>query len=316
VKAIKDRGHIWQNNTESLKLLNMLTTIQFVKDWAQNVECSESERKFKRNILTVSCNLKSPLQLRPTIGTAKILKEVKPLYVSERDDDDTISLLSNGEGLILGTDKIEIEIEIEDENSSPSCSFAAPPRTPQQQQQYMGGNYFFGQNTTSMDENDCKNIVSFPLDDQDDSPSFSKETKDRSSSSPSSDRESHTEDISSVDIGTNMNIDIGIDDHRSLVETLQYEKSTLSQRCSDLEGWVSECYKAKMTMTMWCLWNRMEPERDDKAYLLDKCHYLKEGLLALQTDYDSKLDVMYRLCEHRGDCSKCQTRREDGKSEE
>jgi hypothetical protein len=202
------------------------------------------------------------------------------MYVNERDDEDTVSILSDDEGLALDT-RFEYD-ENDNENSGPSCASL------RQQQQYMGGNYFFRGNTI-VAENDCHEVVSFPTKEQTDrDPSEMRITESSSSSLPPS-----TSDA-------NNSAEASIDSHklRDLVEALKREKSALSQKCSELENLVSEsrrdhnCYKVKMTMAMGSLRIQMESERDDKAYLLSKCGHLKKELVSLRTDYDSKLGVI------------------------
>ena len=92
-----------------------------------------------KRILTVNNSRNSPAQLPPTNpGTLTIQKTFsKPMYVDERDDE-TISLLSDGDNFLLDT---HFEYD-ENDNSGPSCSFGGASL----QQQYMGENYFFRQN--------------------------------------------------------------------------------------------------------------------------------------------------------------------------
>ena len=263
----------------------MLSNLAFSKVHHPNVESPSPEKKSpdknllaskSKNILTVSYCQNSPEQLQPMVGgTASIFKEAKPLYIDERDDDDTVSVLSDGDGLLLDTNFSYNE----NENSGPSCTFGS--ENLRQEQQYIGGNYFFRQNTSAA-ENDCHDVVSFPSEDQNDQHSMEETAKGCSSLLPKS---------SSPDRNNP-------EDLRRLVETLQQEKSALSQKCSELETVVLEaqhdhnCYKAKMTMAMGSLQIQMESERDDKSYLLDKCQHLKKELQALRTDYDSKLGII------------------------
>jgi hypothetical protein len=241
--------------------------------------------------LTLSFSHNSPSQLWPTVGKPRICKDSKPFYVNERDDDETVSVLSDDEGLLLDT-PFGYDDSVNENIGRPSCSFGSKsirqqqPQQQQQQQQYMGGNYFFRQNT-GVDENDCHDvIVSLPLKEQDGlHHSSNEETKDDSSSS--------SPPLSCPDaINTEASIDENDDDEdlRHLVKTLRQERSALSQKCSELEGLVSgvrqvhNCYKAKMTMAMGRLRIQMESERDDNAYLQDKCHNLERELFALRSE--------------------------------
>ena len=96
-------------------------------------------------------------------------------------------------------------------------------------------------------------------------------------------------------------VSVGEGEFRQLIHMLREEKSALSQKCLELEKSISDarrdhnCYKAKMTIAMGSLRIQMESERDDKAYLLKKCQSLKEELLALKSNYDSKVDVISAL---------------------
>ena len=229
------------------------------------------------NILTVSYSENNPRQLRPELEIPRTSKDVKPLYVSSRDDEDTVSVLSDGEAFILNT---QIEYD-ENKNSGPSCTFASTILQQQQQQQYMGGNYFFRQNTNA-DENDSHDIVSYNPVDQ-------CEKMDPSSASPL---------LSSSSSNTNGTREASIDDLRNLVDALKGKNSALSQKCTDLENLVAStrryhnCYKAKTTMDIGNLRIHMESEREDKKYLLDKCRHLEKELHVLRTDYNSKLGIV------------------------
>merc|ERR1712032_202765 len=143
----------------------------------------------------------------------------------------------------------------------------------------MGGNYFFRQNG-SVTENDYRDvIVSFPSEDHADQQHYPNANNDHSHSltgflSP---------DASEIQASKGRSEDL-----QNLVETLRQEKFALSKKCSELETLVSEtrhdhnCYKAKMTMAMGSLRIQMESERDDKAYLLDKCQQLKTEFTQLR----------------------------------
>ena len=238
--------------------------------------CSQS-----KNILTVSSSPISPLQHRQAGAVIPNIRKTssKPLYIDERDDDDTVSVLSDDEGLLLDT-RFEND---ENENSGPSCSFGSTS----QRQEYMGGNYFFRQNT-SADENDYRDmVISFPSEDKSDEQHCPKENMEHLHSFPIS----SSPDVCKIEESNRKS-----DDLQHQVETLNKEKISLSHKCSKLEELISEtrhdhnCYKAKMTMAMGSLRIRMESEREDKAYLLDKCQQLKQGFSELRVDYDAKLE--------------------------
>lgn len=270
----------------------MLSNLAFSKVHPWNAESPSPEKKSpcrhrrvhsnSNSILTLSYSHNSQLQLRPTVARARICKQAKPCYVNERDDEETVSVLSDDEGLILDT-RFEYD-DNENENSGrPSCSYDSKSLRQQHQQHYMGGNYFFRE-SSGVAKNDCHDVVvSFPLKGQVDLHHYSNETKENSSSS--------SPPLSCPDaINTEASIDEDDDeDLRYLVETLRKEKSALSQKCLELEGLVSDvrqdhnCYKAKMTMVMGRLRIQMESERDDNAYLQDKCNNLEKELQALRT---------------------------------
>ena len=268
----------------------MLSNLAFSKVHPCNAESPSPETKNtgrhrrvhskSNSILTLSFSHNSASQLWPTVGKARICKDSKPFYVNERDDEETVSVLSDDEDLFLDT-RFDYD-DNENENSCrPSCSFGSKSIRQQQQQQqhYMGGNYFFRQNT-DVDENDCHDvIVSLPLKNQAGlRHSSNEETKDDSSSS--------SPPLSCPEASINEDDD----DLRHLVKTLRQERSALSQKCSELEGLVSgvrqdhNCYKAKIIMAMGRLRIQMESERDDNAYLQDKCNNLERKLCALRSE--------------------------------
>lgn len=203
------------------------------------------------------------------------------MYVDERDEDDTISVLSDDEGLLLDT-RFEYD---ENENSGPSCSFGSASL----RQQYMGGNYFFRQNASAT-ENDYRDVViSLPSEDQSDQQLCPIEKKQPFHSLPSS-------DFYKIEAISNKS-----DNLQQQVETLKQEKLALYSKCSKLEALVAEtrhdhnCYKAKMTMAMGSLRIQMESEREDKAYLMDKCQQLKKEFSELRIDFDAKLEIIAGL---------------------
>ena len=238
-----------------------------------------------KNILTVRNIQNSPPQVRHTDAGTSVIRKTssKPLYVDERDDE-TISLLSDDDGLLLDT-RFEYD-ENENENSGPACSFGSAS-------QYMGGNYFFRQNSSAA-ENDYRDVVvSFPSEDQSDQ-HFQNDNKDPSH---------FLEGLPSPKIEESNSKS---DDLQQLIEILKQEKFALSQKCSKLETLILEtrhdhnCYKANMTMAMGSLRIQMESERDDKAYLLHKCQQLNKEFSALQTDYGAKLGIISVLQNQHG----------------
>ena len=86
-----------------------------------------------------------------------------------------------------------------------------------------------------------------------------------------------------------------------MIETLKREKLALSQKCSKLETLVDKartdhnCYKIQMTMAMGNMRVQMESERDDKAYLLQKCQQLTSELSELRSGFDSKQEKISLL---------------------
>ena len=267
----------------------MLSNLAFSSIRPQMVDASSPRRRSldscleavgNKNILTVNNNLNSPPQFPPTDPGLPTVRKTfsKPLYVDERDDE-TVSLLSDGDGILLNT-RLEYD---ENENSGPSCSFGSVSL----HQQYMGGNYFFRQSSFEPENDYLDIIVSFPSEDQ------------------SGHECSQDEKFEQLDIlkgQTSLNVEkikpannTDNEDLHHLIEILRKEKLALSQKCSKLETLVDEvrkdhnCYKAQMTMAMGNLRVQMESERDDKAYLLDKCQQLTSELSELRSGFDSKL---------------------------
>ena len=240
--------------------------------------CLEAVRS--KNILTVSNNLNSPPQFMPTDPGTPIIQKTfsKPLYVDERDDE-TVSLLSEGNGLLLNT-RFDYN---ENENSGPSCSFGSASL----HQQYMGGNYFFRRNSFEPESDYLDIIVSFPSEEQS-GHECSKDKKFEQSHFLKGPSSLDAEKVKPQNSTEN-------EDLRHLIETLRKEKLDLFEKCSKLERLVEEvrndhnCYKAQMTMAMGNLRVQMESERDDKAYLLDKCQQLTSELSELRSGFDSKL---------------------------
>ena len=172
------------------------------------------------------------------------------MYIDERDDE-TISLLSDGDEFLLEYD--------ENDNSDPSCSFGGASL----QQQYMGENYFFRQNGFE----------------------------------PEIDYLDIARDSSKIEVRNSSESD----DLLHLIEALEKEKLALSQKCSKLETLVDKtrkdhnCYKIQMTMAMGNMRVQMESERDDKAYLLEKCQQLTSELSELRSGFDSKQEKIFLL---------------------
>ncbi len=257
-----------------------------------------------KNILTVNNNRNSPPELPPAdAGTQTIHKTFsKPMYVDDRDDE-TVSVLSDVDGLLLNT---HFEYD-ENENSGPSCSFGSASL----QQQYMGGNYFFRQNSFEPEIDYLDIIVSFPSEDQSYQECSPKENRDQSNAlSRMSSRDSKKiEGRNSSDC----------DDLHRLIETLRKEKFALSQKCSKLETLIDKarmdhnCYKIQMTMAMGNMRVQMESERDDKAYLLEKCQQLTSELSKLRIGLDSKLEKISILEQELRNVSKPMKQQEEEK---
>ena len=280
----------WQKDHKPIiETTKMLSNLAFSSIRPRMVESPSPRRKSSdrirqasesKNILTVSnTSRNSPPQLKHTDDPgAPIIHKTssKPLYIDERDDE-TVSLLSEDNGLLLDT-RFEYG---ENENSGPSCSFGSASL---QQQQYMGGNYFFRQNNIATENDYLDIVVSFPSKDQADQDPHSL----RGLSSPVA--------TNKIEVSNRENEDL-----QQLVKALRQEKLALSQKCSELETMVNEtrhdhnCYKVKMTMAMGSLRVQMESERDDKAYLMNKCQQLTTELSELRTDYDSKLGTISAL---------------------
>ena len=259
-----------------------------IEEWSSFEKNNPDQRCLSTKITSIltenQSRNNSPLQLQATVEKTSTRKEQKPLYVNERDDDDTVSVLSD-EGLNLDT-RFDYD---ENENSAPPCSFGS--NSIRQQQHYIGGNYFFRQDSDVV-ETEYQDVISFPSGDQ--SEQYHKsDSKSELSFSCDLPRPSSNSSCPEVSVGEG--------EFRQLVLMLREEKSVLSQKCLELEKSISDarrdhnCYKAKMTMAMGSLRIQMESERDDKAYLLKKCQSLKEELSALKSNYDSKPDVISAL---------------------
>mmetsp|Transcript_18202 Transcript_18202/g.41934 ORF Transcript_18202/g.41934 Transcript_18202/m.41934 type:complete len:180 (+) Transcript_18202:91-630(+) len=103
-------------------------------------------------ILRVSNRQNSKLQLRPELEIPSTCKEVNLMYDNHRDYEGTLSVLSDGDAFLIDS---QVECN-ENKNSGPSFMFAS--MNIQQRQHYIGGNYFFRQNTNTA-ESDCRDAV-------------------------------------------------------------------------------------------------------------------------------------------------------------